>query len=87
MTIGGLIVQIVTAAHNHEDLPEALLAEIDAVAASSELLQGKEGELQTLLRQLHDYDPYAGVGCFGDGVTLGEIRQTIEGMQRDSSRS
>lgn len=87
MTVGGLIEQIVVAAQSHEDLPDTLLAEIYAVTASPELLQGKDGELRTLLRQLHDYDPYAGVGCFGDGVTLGEIRQTIERMQRDCSQS
>lgn len=87
MDIRELVEHIVSVAMAHDSLPDVAVAEITALAASIDTLQGREELLLTLLGQLHDYDPYAGVGCFGSGATLAEIRTTIESLQSGSCKN
>ncbi len=72
-----LISRVLIAARSHDELPETVTAEIVGLALLPERLAGKGDLLQRLLDQLNDYDPYAGVGCFGNGTTLEEIRLTV----------
>ena len=72
-----LMSRILIAARSHDDLPYPVVEEIVGLATFPERLAGKGELLETLLRQLDDYDPYAGVGCFGSGTTLERIRQTL----------
>ena len=72
-----LMNRVLIAARSHEDLPETVTDQIVRLAQLPERLAGRGHLLQTLLDQLADYDPYAGVGCFGSGTTLEQIRQTL----------
>lgn len=87
MDVCELVEHIVSVAMAHDSLPDAVVAEIVALSSSIDTLQGREELLLRLLGQLHDYDPYAGVGCFGSGATLAEIRTTIESLQSGSCKN
>lgn len=81
MEVTELVEQIIAVALAHDDLPDVIVAEIVGLASATVKLQGREELLRTLLGQLHDYDPYAGSGCFGGGITLGEIRQSLDRLR------
>ncbi len=72
-----LMNKILIAARSHEELPDTVADQIVRLALLPERLAGKGDLLHSLLDQLGDYDPYAGVGCFGSGTTLEQIRQTL----------
>lgn len=72
-----LLNSLLIAARSHEDLPETVTEQIVRLALLPERLAGKGHLLQRLLDQLGDYDPCAGVGCFGSRTTLEQIRHTL----------
>lgn len=63
-----------------DDLPEALAAELRFVAAA-----GSTPEVAALImelaRQVEDYDPYAGAGCFGDACSVTTIAATLQRLK------
>ncbi|HAD03146.1 MAG: hypothetical protein A2091_12925 [Desulfuromonadales bacterium GWD2_61_12] len=65
---------------HQDDLPETLAAELRAVAAV-----GSTPELAALVtelaRQVEDYDPYAGAGCFGDACSATTIAATLQRLK------
>ena len=72
-----LIERLLVTARNHEDLPGEIVDAVTALRDAPERLEGRDALLLTLLDQLNEYDPYAGVGCFGGGSSLEDIRQTL----------
>lgn len=63
--------------HRDADLPEGLLAEILAIAAAPERHLEQVELVERLIREVEDFDSYAGVGCFGDSVSADSISATV----------
>ena len=59
------------------DLPSWLLADILEIAGTPERYAGKPGLIELLLRQVEEFDSYAGAGCFGNSVSAGTIQATL----------
>lgn len=72
------ITGILSAVCINDELPDYIVDAINRLVASPERLTGKESELRTLLEQLEDYDPHAGIGCFGGGVSAASIQRTLD---------
>lgn len=75
------LADIAIKAHNGADLPLEILAEINALIAEPSILTGKESHVKTLMTLIEEYDPYAGVGCFGGGSSLDEIRKALRALK------
>jgi hypothetical protein len=74
-------VRLIAAIEQHQDdLPENLAAELRAVVAA-----GTTPEVTALItelaRQVEDYDPYAGAGCFGDACSATTIAATLQRLK------
>ncbi|MBU5611801.1 GSU3529 family protein [Geomonas azotofigens] len=71
---------VATARRQHEeaDLPAWLVEEIIALRAAPTPVQGRDDRLALLLRQVEDFDSYAGAGCFGDSVSAATIAATLD---------
>lgn len=63
--------------HEEGDLPSRLLEEILEIACSPALHSGNTELVERLIRQVEDFDSYAGAGCFGDSVSAGTIEATV----------
>lgn len=63
--------------HEEADLPAGLLEEILKIAGAPPVHAGKEELIELLIRQVEDFDSYAGAGCFGDSVSAGAIEATL----------
>ena len=59
------------------DFPAWLLAEVLAIADRPEAYANSIHLVETLVLQIDDYDPYAGIGCFSASVGAGAIETTI----------
>ena len=60
------------------ELPDALLAEILEISKEPLLLQEQDTLVRRLLGQLHNFDLYAGAGCFSDSCGVKEINDTLK---------
>jgi len=59
------------------DFPDWLLADVLEVADNPEYFAGEEQLVETLVRQVRDYDPHAGTGSFDASLDITDIRQTL----------
>jgi len=60
-----------------EEFPTWLLSELDAILELPERHRGNLQLIERLVSQLREFDPYAGVGCFGSGTSAGTIQATL----------
>jgi len=63
-----------------DELPEALTAELRAVVAAGST-PDVAALVMELARQVEDYDPYAGAGCFGDACSVTTIAATLQRLK------
>ena len=60
------------------EFPSWLLAEVIAVAEHPDRYQDSLPLIETLIEQIREYDPFAGMGCFNaESVGIESIRSTI----------
>lgn len=59
------------------EFPSWLLEDVMAIADDPDRFADKTELVELLIRQISDYDPYAGAGCFGTSVGAETIRSTI----------
>jgi hypothetical protein len=59
------------------EFPVWLLAEILEIAEHPDRYADQLHQVETLISQISDYDPYASAGCFGTSVGPGTIQATI----------
>lgn len=63
--------------HAQGDFPDWLLADVLEVADNPDCFAGKENLVETLVKQIREYDPYAGSGCFDTSFGVEDIRRTL----------
>lgn len=59
------------------ELPNTILAEILEISKDP-LLQEQDALVRRLIGQLHNFDLYAGTGCFSDSCGVKEINDTLK---------
>jgi len=64
------------------DFPSWLLADIRRIASDPETYAGKVALIELLIRQVDDFDSYAGAGCFDTSVSAGTIQATLREIMR-----
>ncbi|QWV97349.1 hypothetical protein KP003_19460 [Geomonas nitrogeniifigens] len=71
-----------TARRQHEEagLPSWLVAQVDELASAPCAVKDP-ADLALLLRQLEEFDSYAGAGCFGDSVSAATIQATLHRLR------
>lgn len=60
------------------DFPLWLLADVLEIADNHEIYAHHCGVLELLLAQIHDFDSFAGVGCFDSSTSADTIRRTVD---------
>ncbi len=60
-----------------EELPVWLLNDILEITNAAEQYGDKTDDIRQLVKQLENFDIYAGTGCFGDAVGAEAISATI----------
>lgn len=63
------------------DLPDFLLPALQEVVNHPQRYAGKEALVRQLLEQVQGFDPYAGVGCFGEGWGIDALQATLKALQ------
>lgn len=63
--------------HREADLPCGLLEQILSIADAPERHSEQVELVERLIREVEDFDSYAGVGCFGDSVSADSISATV----------
>lgn len=76
-----LLQRALDAARQEGDFPDWLTADIQAIVNQSENYRGKEDLVRTLTGQIHDYDPYAGCGCFSDSCGISDLERTLKQLK------
>jgi len=59
------------------ELPDFLLEPLLSVANSADKFQDQRKTVELLLRQVENFDAYAGAGCFGDSYGPQDILRTL----------
>ncbi|UPU36174.1 hypothetical protein M1B72_00290 [Geomonas paludis] len=80
----GLLDQLRETARSQHDaagLPAWLVEDILALCAAPSLTEGRTELLGLLLRQVEEFDSYAGAGCFGDSVSAATIEGTLNRLR------
>lgn len=72
-----LFARLAAAIHQQTELPDQLAAELWEIVASADVYAGAIELVTELARQVEDYDPYAGVGCFGETCSAATIEGTL----------
>jgi hypothetical protein len=81
MDILSRLIEAAGKGHNDGDLPLEIVAEVQMLISQPAGLAGKEALIETLIVLIEDYDPYAGVGCFGSGSSLVDIRKALQALK------
>lgn len=63
--------------HREAELPAFILAEILEISKDP-ILQEQDALVRRLIGQLHNFDLYAGAGCFSDSCGVKEISDTLK---------
>ncbi|QWV93317.1 hypothetical protein KP004_19465 [Geomonas oryzisoli] len=73
-----------TARRQHDDagLPAWLVEDILALCAAPGVCDVDEELIRRLLRQVEEFDSYAGVGCFGDSASAADIEATLTELRK-----
>ena len=71
---------VATEKNQDADLPDSLLSAILALVENPDVLQ-HEADLRKLIGQLHNFDLYAGAGCFSESCGVKEVAETIQLIQ------
>ncbi|GFO70843.1 hypothetical protein GMLC_44220 [Geomonas limicola] len=60
-----------------DEFPTWLLSEFEAILEHPDRYTREAALLERLLAEIRDYDPYAGMGCFGGGTSTATIQATL----------
>ncbi len=66
------------------ELPDFLLPELLKVAEHPDRYAAQKPLVRQLLEQVKGFDPYAGVGCFGEGWGIDALQATLKELQENS---
>ena len=77
-----IVVDAAKGQNEEGDFPSWLLTDILALARAPERYAGKEDLVELLIRQVQDYDCYAGAGCFNASVSADTIKATLREIDR-----
>ena len=77
MTLFDDLKQAALLQHEQGDFPSWLLVDVLDVANNPDRYEGKEHLVEMLLRQVREYDPYAGSGCFDTSSGAEDIRRML----------
>lgn len=79
MNVAETLKRAARSCHEERDLPTDLYDKVCSLADVAETLD--PALLSTLMQQLEEYDPYAGVGCFCEGTTLSSLKETVSRLE------
>lgn len=70
-------------ARGEDGFPQVLAARIERIAGAPAACTGREDLVEELALALANFDPYAGAGCFGDGVPLSRIERLVGALEQE----
>lgn len=68
----------ITEEHTNGELPLNLVAPLQQVANNPDQFSGQISEVETLLKQVNAFEPYADCGCFAQSYDFKDVLKTLE---------
>lgn len=71
------LAQAIDREHRHGELPDFLVAPLQQVADNPQRYADQTKQVNFLLTQLNDFDPFSDCGCFAEGYNAQDVITTL----------